>query len=425
MTNETNDSGKRKKRSLLTLLGVLTGFVFFILIVALVFPTPILRFVFSRMEAQSGIVFTFDRAYFYLQEGSFLAIDGLTVKRHNHPASNFEMRAENVRMPAMVSGDFYSPQLLISGLRGFYEIIGTDGNSATEDMFVNTVMLLNAEVELVDRTLDKPFRIIIQLEEFYAVNTGHPSLLSPYTCSGFGQISVANFGIDYSTDHTRKIEIAGLPLGLLASYAPVLDDLFDAGSVNLIIDDLTDETHKRMRVRITLLPDCEIKSADTILAPAIQSALQTLDQSSLSGLRDLKGKTERVKTFAESLRSELDGLFRIIDALKSLAPRDVREKYENFKSRYDRAQAAYEEGTALFQDLDRLKAGIVEETFQRLIASGIPIEMEVQEVNGAWQFDAYETVARLIEKNYQTVIAAEYQKRIQDLHDVIDRLLVL
>jgi hypothetical protein len=53
----------------------------------------------------------------------------------------------------------------------------------------------------------------------------------------------------------------------------------------------------------------------------------------------------------------------------------------------------------------------------------VPIEIELQEINGEWNYDAYETVVRLIEKNYQTVIEAEFQKRISEIQNAVNRLL--
>jgi nucleotide-binding universal stress UspA family protein len=220
-----------------------------------------------------------------------------------------------------------------------------------------------------------------------------------------------------------------MPLGLLAPYAPALDDIFDSGSMNINIDDLTDEKQRKIRIAVTLLSDCRIKSADEILAPAIQAALQTLDQSALPDVHELKGKIERLKLSTESLRTELEGVAKIVDTLKALAPRDVREKYDKYKNQYDRAKKSYDEWdtkfAALLKDLDRVKVGIVEDTFQHFIKSGTPIEVDIQEVEGEWQFDAYETVVRLVEKNYRTILTGEYQKRIQELRDAVDKLSIL
>lgn len=434
MINKTGKPAK-KKRFLLTILGVLIGFTCVVLIAVIAFPAPILRYIFSRVEAQTGIALTFDRAYFYLAEGSFLSFDGLTVRRQNHPAINFDLKAENVRMPAMVPKDFYSPILLISGVRGVIERVGIEekkekvgnGSKGEEDINLHALMLLDVEVDFIDRTPEKSFETMIQVEKFSAANTDRFSLFSPYTCSGLGQISAAKFGIDYSAEETRKIEIAGMPLGLFAPYAPVLDDIFDAGSMNIKIDDLTDATQKKMHIILTLLQDCKIKSADRLLAPAIQAALQQLDQSALPSLPESRNKIERLRLSAESIRSEIDKVTPILDSLKMLAPRDVREKYEKFKNQYDRAKAGYDEWNTKFEtllrDLDRVKVSIVEDTFQHFINSGVPIEIELQEVNGKWNYDAYETVVRLVEKNYRTIVEAEFQKRISEIDNAINRLL--
>ena len=435
MTNKT-DKPAGKKRLVLTILGILMGFLFVVLIAAVVFPAPVLRYVFSRVEAQTGIALTFDKAYFYLAEGSFLAFDGLTVKRQNHPAVNFDLRAENVRMPAMVPNDFRAPILLISGVRGTIERVGSEenekkaGNGSKENGNINlhALMLLDVEVDFIDRTPEKPFGTTVQVEKFSATNTDRFSLFSPYTCSGFGQISAAKFGIDYSAEDARKIEITGMPLGLFAPYAPVLDDIFETGSMNIKIDDLTDAAQKKMHVALTLLPDCKIKSADQLLAPAIQAALRQLDQSALPSLPESQKKIERLRISAESVRAEIDKVTPILDALKALAPRDVREQYEKLKKQYDRTKMDYDEWNTKFEtlvrDLDRIKIGIVEDTFQHFINSGVPIELELREMNGEWNYDAYETVVRLVEKNYRTIVEAEFKKRISEIDDAMNRLLL-
>ena len=435
MTNKT-EKPARKKRPLLTVLGVLIVLVCVLLIAAIVFPTPILRYVFSRVEAQTGIALTFDKAYFYIAEGSFLSLDGLTVKRQNHPAVNFDLRAENVRMPAMVPRDFYSPILLVSGVRGTIERVGSEddadnkekagnGSNGGGDINLQALLLVDAEVEFIDRTPEKPFWTTIQIDEFSATNTNSFSLFSPYTCSGFGQISVARFGI--SAAEPGKMEVSGMPLGLFAPYAPVLDDIFDSGSMYIHIEDLTDATQKKMRITVILLQDCKLKSADQLLAPAIQAALQQLDQSSLPSLPELQGRIERLRISAESIRAEIDKITPIIDSLKMLAPRDVREKYEKFKSQYDRAKMDYDEWNTKFatllRDLDRVKIGIVEDTFQHFINSAVPIEIELQEVNGEWHYDSYETVVRLVEANYRTIIEGEFEKRILEIRNAVNRLL--
>ncbi|MDR0326735.1 MAG: hypothetical protein LBI05_00410 [Planctomycetaceae bacterium] len=432
---ETKDFVKKKKFSLFTMFYVLLGIICVTVIAAVVFPAPILRYVFSRIEVQSGIAVTFDKAYFYFHEGSFLALDGLTVRRHDHPTDNFDLSAKSVRMSAMVPKDFYSPILLISGLRGTYERVGIEGKKGNhqpgdEDgkIPIHSLMLVDAEVEFIDRTPEKPFQITVQIKEFYAEATEQISLLSPFTCSGKGQISAADFGIDFSTDDARKMEIAGIALGLFAPYAPVLDDIFDSGNMNIKVDDLTDATRKKLRISVTLLPDCRIKSADKILTQGIQAALNSLDQDSLPSLPELKGKIGRLKTTAESLRTELDKVAKVLDTLKVLAPPNVRNEYEKFKKEYDRTKATYDEQNVKFEtllrDLDRVKVSIVEDTFQRFLESGVPIEIDLQEEGGEWNFDAYETVTRLVEKNYRTILTADYDKRIREMCDAVDRVRV-
>jgi hypothetical protein len=427
-TNVSDQSVQRKKQPFLTMLSVLCALILVALAAVFVYPSPILRYVFSHIEAETGIVITFDRAYFYIADGSLLNIDGLTIKRENHPASNFDLTAASLQMPAMFPVDFYSPILYIKGLRGTYEKSGSEPKTASKNS-LQALRLTNAQVDFIDRTPDNPFHVTVQIEEFFAAKTERPLCFEPYVCTtGQGQIGSAKFSVS-NTDGQQRIKIEEAPLDLFASYAPVLDDIFESGSMNIQIDDLTDETQKRLHIVITLLSDCEIKSADKLLAPAIRAALQALDQSSMPALHDLKGKIERLKTFTESLRNEIDNVARIIDTLKVLAPPDVREKYENIKSRYDKAKNAYEEWNAKFvtlvHDIDKVKVGVVNDTFQHFIETGIPIELDIQEVDGEWQCDWYEMAIRLIEKNYRAIITAEYQKRIQEILDALDRLLAI
>jgi len=437
MASDTKESVRKKRHPFLMLLGGLLVLLVLVAAAVIIFPSAILRYVFSRIEAESGIALTFDRAYFYLADGSFLSIDGLTIRRQNHPVSNFDLKTKNIRMPAMMPGDFRSPVLLIAGLCGTYEKTGSDpaDTANTVDTYLHALMFVDAEIDFIDRTPEKPFQTTIQLKECSIFKTNSPSLFAPYTCSAYGQISSAKFLTSFAKGTTiteyggLQVDISEMPISLFAPYAPVLDDIFDSGSMNIKIDDRTDETQKKFRVSITLLPDCAIKPAERITAPAIQAALQQLDQSSLPALRDLKGKIDRLKTSSESLRSELDKVTQIIDTLKILAPPDIRAKYENFKSRYDRAKAAHEEWNTKFEilvrDIDRVKISIVEKTFRRFVESGIPIEIDVQEVKGEWQYDASETVIRLVEKNYQSIITTEYQKQIQEMLDAVNRLSVL
>lgn len=415
-----------KKRRVLTILVGLSLILFVVVVLAIVFPSAILRYVFSRIENQTGIALTFDRAYFYLQEGSFLYIDGLTIKRQNHSAGNFDLRADSVNMPAMVPNDFRSPILVITGLNGTYERVGSDPTEES-DSFFHALMLINSEIEFIDRTLPEPFQATIKIDKFTVTNTKRRSLLEPYCCMGDGKVSTAAFGVAYAPEGAGRIEMIEVPMTLFAPYAPVLNDIFDSGSMNIFIDDLTDAAQKKLRVQINLLSDCRIKSANQILAPAIQAGLQKMDQFAVPNLVVIKDNIEKLRKFAESERAKLDKVVPIIEQLKFLAPREVREEYEKYKSQYDQAIAAYGKWNAeydtLLQDLNRVKVNVVEETFQHFITTGLPIEIDVQEVDGEWQYDAYDVVIRLIEKTYRSIILVQFQKRIQDLHDSVGRLL--
>ena len=399
-----------------------------LVIAAVAFPSLTLRYIFSRMESKTGIAITFDRAYFFLQEGSFLAIDGLTVKQQNHPACNFDLKAKNVKMPAMVPGDFSHPVLVITGLRGTIERIG---NAPAEegDIQLQALMLLDAEVDFIDRTLEEPFPMTIQVKEFsIAKKTDIPLVFAPYVCvTGMGQIDSATFSIEV-LDGKQKMDMKNVPLDLFAPYAPILDDIFVSGSLNIRVDDLTDETQKKLQIAITLLKDCEIKPANEILVPAIQEALQRLDSSAVPALQDMKKKIDRLKMVSASLRTEVEKAAPVIDALKALAPKDVREKYEKAKSQYDRITNAHDEWNRKFetlsQDIDKMKVDIVSETFQYFVDSCVPIEVKLQQVDGDWQCDWYKTAVQLIEKHYRAIVAVQFQQRILEIHESLDRLLV-
>jgi hypothetical protein len=164
-----------KKRPLLTLTIGLSLLLVVIIAAAIIFPSTILRYTFSRIESQTGIALTFDRAYFYLQDGSFLCIEGLNIKRQNHHTGNFDLKAERVQMPAMVPQDFRSPILFISGLRGTYERVGSDTTEEIDPPF-HALMLTNSEIDFMDRTLDKPFQATIQIKELTLTNTKRRSL---------------------------------------------------------------------------------------------------------------------------------------------------------------------------------------------------------------------------------------------------------
>lgn len=418
---------KRKKRPLWILLSILSVLLIVVLLVVVIFPSVVLRHIFSRVESQTGIALTFDRAYFYLSEGSFLAIDGLAAKRQNHHDSNFDFTAASVRMPAMVPADFYSPTILVSGLHGTYERVGKDSetttDSTTSDSFVKTLILSDAEIVFIDRTPEKPFRTTIFIKEFWAVCDHRPSLFDPFTCSMQGQIDTAAARVDWTENEKQKIVVSRVPIQLFVPYAPVLSDIFDAGSFNIQVDDLSDETQKKIHIALVLLSDCEIKPADEILAPAIQAALQKLDQSSIPALHDLKGKIDRLKNFMESLHPKLDKVAQIVARLKVLAPPDVRAEYEKFNSEFDRAKTVAESWTALMHDLDAIKANIVSDTFQHFVASGRPIEIDLHQENAEWQCDWYDVVVRLVEKNYREIIETQYVKRIQEIRDAVERFL--
>lgn len=438
MDKEAKNLAMKVKHPFLTTLGVLLVFLLVVLLVAFVLPPVVLRYTFSRIEKETGTAITFEKAYFYLADGSFLYVKGLAVKRQNHHSMNFDLHAESVRMPAMIPADFYSPVLGITGLQGTIERMGSDPvnegeqqeKTTSDTTFINILVLVDSEVEFIDRTLETPFRATVQIENFVVGTTEEASLFTPYFCEGKGHIGSAKFEIIHHPDKLNPtIEVAGIPLAVLAPYAPVLDDVFDSGSLNIQVDDISDKTQKRVRVSLTLQPNCTIKSVNDILAPTLQTALRQLDQSSASDLQDLRGKIERLKTAAESVRGKMDEVAQIVDRLSFLAPRDVREEYEKFKSQYDKAKAGHEEWSTklgtLEQELDYVKIRIVEDTFKTFINAGIPIEMELQEVDGKWQYDGYAVVIGLIKKNYQTVIAAQYQKRIQDIREAVERLLVL
>ena len=444
MGSETKNPATERKRFFLIPLVVLVLFLLVVPLVAFVVPPMALRYVFSRVETETGIAITFGKAYIYLEEGTYLYIEDIAIKRQNHHSSNVDLKMESVRMPAMFPADFYSPVLYMRGLRGTVERVAsgpTKENEHQEEVVPNqfdvkALLLHDAQIDFTDRTLPKPFQATFQVEYFFAHDVGRPSIyerplvFEPYVLLTKGQIATAKFRTmqaEMSPSPPPYIEFTEVPLGLFAPYAPVLDDIFVKGSMNIAIYDQTDATRKRVHVSTLLQPDCKIKSANEILAPAIQMVLRQLDQSSLSELQDLKGKIERLKAPAESVRGKLDEIAPIIERLSFLAPREVREEYEKFKSQYDRAMAGYVEWNMKFEtllrELDQVKIRIIESTFQAFIDSGTPIEIELQEVDGEWQYDAYEVVSGLIERNYRTIITAEYQIRVQEIRTAVDRLL--
>jgi len=438
MSKEATKSTKKTQRPFLTTLAVLFVFLFGVLIVAFVLPSVVLRHLFSRVEAQTDIAITFDRAYFYLADGSFLYIGGLALKRQNHHSMNFDLQTESVRMPAMFPADFRRPVLLVTGLRGTVERVGNEPEptgggvhregAVSEKTYIFALSLTDAEVDFIDCTLAQPFQTTIRINEFDVFQVNQQSLFEPYVFRGHGQIGTAKFAIVINPDDIRQqIGLAEVPFALLAPYAPVLDDIFASGSMNIQIDELSDEMQRRLRINIWLLPDCRIKSADELLAPALQAALRQLDNVAVPELQDLRQRIERLRAPAESARGRLDEVTRIIDRLSVLVPRDVREDYERFRREYDRAMAAHDEWNVRFetllQDLDQVKIRIVEDTFQAFINSGAPIEIDLHEVDGEWQYDWYDVVVRLIERNYRAIIASQYQSRIQEIREAVDRLL--
>jgi len=429
---EPKNTALKKFRPLVTLSKALVILFLIAIVALLVYPAPILRAAFSRIGTQSGISLTFDRAYFYVGDGLCLHVIGLTIERYNHTESNFAFTAESVWMPAMFPDDFRSPVLFVSGLRGSFERVGniekasepTEGTQRFD--YLQGLMLTDAVIDFIDMTPEKVFQTTVRIEECNVFRAAFPSLFEPYYLSSvFGQIDSAAF-IAVADNEKRVLGFREVPLTLFAPYAPVLDDIFVAGSMNIRIDDLTDETQKKLRIGVVLLPDCQLKPANEILAPAVQAGLRKLDQTSVSDLHDLQRRIEKWKTDVDTLRVEVDRVVQIIDRLKALAPPNVRQEYEKFKSQYDRATADYEEWngkfTSLVRDLDLEKVRILESTFQHFIRSGTPIEIDLQETDGKWEYDFYETVVRLIEKNYREIFVAEYLPRIQEIRSTLDRL---
>jgi len=444
--NESPKSAPVKKKGcgclLLKALGVLFVLLVVAIVAAVIYPAPILRIAFARVEAKTGIAITFDKAHFILGDRG-LVFNGLAAKRENHHTGNFDVKAQTIAIGYTLSPPSVT-LISLSNLRGTYERVGSDKTekrvvgdgavktdnrehkTASESLSVKALVVTNVQIDFTDRTLEKPFRTTIQIEQFYAFDADRPWLFEPFVCKGIGQISSADFDIRLTEQPARQqIELSQVPLGLFAPYTPVLDDIFVRGSMNILMDDLSDESQKKIRAAITLLPDCEIKPANEILAPAIQMALQQLDQSSVPALHDLKRKIERLKTDSASIRAELDRVVKIIDTLKALAPRDVREKYEQIRSRYDRIVEWDAKFETLLRELDQVKVSIVNDTFRHFAQSGIPIEVELQQVDGEWQYDGYAVVVALVEKNYQTLIDTQYRQRIQELRDAVDRLLAL
>jgi len=440
MTNNIAESAPVKGKGCSCLLALVVLFVLFFVAACavLIYPAPVLRYVFSRVEAQSGIALTFESAQYGFGTLTFkgadigsLTINGLAAKRQQHHADNFDLKAEKVKVSLMPSGI-----VQVSGLRGSYERMPSDlavpnkggqnenVTASPKNYQLVALLLEDAEVDFIDRSLEKLFQATIKVENFAALQLGSPSLFEPYACLGTGQIGSATFVIERQDDK-QKIEFSEVPFGLLVPYASALDDIFVSGSMNMQIDDLSDKTQKRVRVSIWLLPDCRIKPANEIVAPAIQSALQTLDQSALNDVRYLKGQIDRLRKVSESWSAELEGVSRMMDSLGALVPRDIRTKYDKYKNQFDRSRSIYVEWDNLTQELDRLKIDVVEDTFHQFIASGMPIEIDLHEVDGVWQYDTYAIVVRLVENNYRTVLSTKYQSRIQEIRNAVDLLLRL
>jgi len=422
---------KQRRISCLSALSILAVLIIVVFMSILLFIAPIMRTVFSHVEAQSGITITFDRAYFTYGEGPFLSFDGLNIHRQNHREENYDLRAANVQVPIMFPADIYAPILFITGLRGTYEKVSdapTKEDEQSNSFHIAQLHLKDVEIEYIDRTLIMPFQTTVMIEESYAIYKDKPVLFEPYLLGGEGKLGPAKFEIKHNKDDLKQtIELTEIPYALLTPYAPVLKDIFASGGMNVSMKELSDDTQKKVRISITLLPNSVIKPADEILAPAIQAMLNKLDQSSIQTLRDIQGNIDRLKKNTESLHAQVNEVAMILDTLKALAPRDVREKYENFKSKYDRAMASYDDSKikfdTLLRELDQVKLGIVNDTFQYFIKSGVPIEIDLQQVDGQWQYDGYEIVSRLIEKNYQALINDEYKKRIKEVQDSVERML--
>ena len=416
-----------------------------IFVSALVYPAPIFRMVFERIENQTDIAITFDRVYFSydiekepadaLRRGR-MTFKGLNVKRQDHPVFNFNLTAETVQFAFL---PFRYRHSTVSGLRGIVEKTGERPmNHHTEPEMNNDLMqtfrlrfLEDVEIDFIDRTLAKPFQMTIQIvtASMSQNEANTVSLFAPYVFSGFGQIDSANFVIAREglppDNFEQQAKITEIPIALFAPYAPVLDDVFAAGTMNMGIEDLSDATQKKIRLAITLLPDCRIKPANEILAPALQIALQNLDSDVLPALLELQNRVVRLRNNSEAIRAELERVTEILDVLRVLAPRDVRERYDNFRARYDRAKTNYEEWNSrvesLVWELDGIKVRVIEETFQRFIETGDPIVMEVYETDGDWQFDAYGMLVHLIESNYR-VLVLEFRQHLREVLNAVDRL---
>ena len=128
--NKTNESAepapvKRKGSLCLRILGVLFVLLVIALVAAVLYPAPILRVVFSRVEAETGIAVTFDQADLNLGKHRLL-LSGLTAKQQNPHAGHFDLKAEKVYL----FFDLFSPSdslfFDVYGLRGTYEITGND-----------------------------------------------------------------------------------------------------------------------------------------------------------------------------------------------------------------------------------------------------------------------------------------------------------
>ncbi|MCL2005901.1 MAG: hypothetical protein FWG73_07015 [Planctomycetaceae bacterium] len=412
-------------------------------------PAPIFRMLFDRVETQTGISITFDRVYILydlqkepadaLRRGR-LTFKGLALKRQNHPVINFDLTAETVRFSFL---PYRYRHTTVSGLRGTIEKTGSrrdaelsGAESILESDWMDTFRLSrfeDIEVECIDRTLAEPFHTTVRLEFGWISTIGNntTSLLAPYVMEIHGQIDSAPFFIahNYPKEQVNILQnarIGRIPIALFAPYAPILDDIFAAGTMNIDANDLSDASQKKLRLTITLQPDCRIKPADALLSPTIQTALQDLDDSVLPDLLVLQERVARLRRNTESIRADLDRVSGIIEALRVLAPRDVRQQYDRFRVQYDRAVADYDEWNGrvetLVLELDRIKIRVIEDTFERFIESGNPIVIELQELDGDWVFDANEAVIRLLEDNYR-IMVLELQEHIREVRRAVERLL--
>lgn len=438
MSNKSHQEVARKKHYVLSLFGILFLLLLCIVFYFLFFPAPIARFVLARLETKTGIAVTFEKTYFNLGKRA-LTFENVTAKRQNHPESNFDFQAATVHVDIPPqskhpNGAFF---LTVSALRGTYERTGKDGrnerkdngNKANKPSWQSRKKLLcltDSEIVFIDKTLPQPFQATISFPNFDVTQFPHAdnaSMFGEYSLRGGGHINATTFfGIA-----TNESLLQPVPIEMIAPYLPILNDIFLTGSVSINMNDLTTEKQKLVLVKLYFSKDCQFKSADEILVPSIQSALRHLDQSSMPTLPELREKMGHLKTVSQSLRVEIDKVAPIVEALSALAPREVREKYDRLRRQYDRLRNTPDELEAklnvLLHDLDKMKTNLLADTLQHFIETRTPIEFYAKEIDGRWHADWEDAVVRLIEQNYQTLIADEYQMRIRELLDSVNQLL--